>query len=117
MASTYTQAELFGTGSLLKQDFTANTEYTISITDKDIEGSAYLFMETLTYTSTPLPAYFSGSEFSGSYVNGAVTDNYTQGITIFPEGTSEIKWTPKVNVTGANVYIKATGNIGASITP
>ena len=116
MASTYTQAELVGSGSLLKQNFTANTQYTITVTNKALTGSAYLFLETKTYDDS-LPYYLSGSEFSGSFVGGQVVEEWKAGINVFPEGTSEIKFTPRINVTGANVYIKATGNIGASITP
>ncbi len=116
MASTYTQAELVGSGSLLKQNFTANTQYTITVTNKALTGSAYLFLETKTFDDS-LPYYLSGSEFSGSFVGGQVVEEWKAGINVFPEGISEIKFTPRINVTWANVYIKATGNIGASITP
>ena len=115
MASTYTPAELKDSGVVLKENFTANTEYTITITNKSITGSAYLFLETKTYDSS-LPQYLANSDFSGSFVGGAIVEEYKAGINLFPEGTSEIKWTPKVDVTGANVYIKATGNVGASIS-
>ena len=119
MASNYSPTELFGTGSLLKENFTAGTEYTIAL-QKTVIGSTvsntYLMMETLTFTTPALPLYFSGSSYSGSNVYGGQTDNYTQGIYVPAEGASEIKWTPAVNVTGANVYFKATGLISASIT-
>lgn len=114
MASTYTSNELLGSGSVLKEDFTSGTEYTITITDKDILGSAYLFLETKLHDSS-LPGYLSGSTLSGSFVGGEVVEYYKAGINVYPDGTSEIKWTPAVDVTGNNVYIKATGNIGASI--
>jgi hypothetical protein len=119
MASNYSSTELFGTGSLLKENFTAGTEYTIAL-QKTVIGSTvsntYLMMEALTYTTPSLPLYFSGSSYSGSNVYGGQTDNYTQGIYVPAEGASEIKWTPAVDVTGANVYFKATGLISASIT-
>lgn len=117
MASTYTKAELTGKGTLLKEDFTAGTEYQIVIIGKQESSGKYLFMESLTYTDTPLPLYFSGSVWSGSNAGGAVYDNYTQGINVYPEGTTEIFWTPAVDITGANVYFKAIGNIAASIQP
>ena len=119
MASNYSPTELFGNTTKLKENFTAGTEYTIAIQKQATStttGSSYLFMETVTYATPALPLYFSGSSFSGSNVYGGQTDNYTQGIYIPAEGTSEIKWTPAVNVTGANVYFKATGLISASIT-
>ena len=120
MASNYSSTELFGTGSLLKEDFTAGTEYTISLQKTEVSASTtsntYLGMETLTFVTPALPLYFSGSIYSGSNVFGGQTDNYTQGIYVPAEGDSEIKWTPAVDVTGANVYFKATGLISASIT-
>ena len=120
MASNYSSTELFGTGSLLKENFTAGTEYTIALQKTEVSASTisntYLMMETLTYTTPALPLYFSGSIYSGSNVYGGQTDNYTQGIYVPSDGVSEIKWTPAVNVTGANVYFKATGLISASIT-
>jgi len=119
MASNYSPTELFGNETKLKENFTAGTEYTIAIQKQPLStatGSAYLFMETVSYPASPLPFYFSGSSFSGSNVYGGQTDNYTQGIYVPAEGASEIKWTPAVDVTGANVYFKATGFISASIT-
>ena len=120
MASNYSSTELFGTGSLLKENFTAGTEYTISLQKIEVSASTtsntYLGMETLTFVTPALPLYFSGSIYSGSNVYGGQTDNYTQGIYVPAEGDSEIKWTPAVDVTGANVYFKATGLISASIT-
>jgi hypothetical protein len=119
MASNYSPTELLGKGTLLKENFTGGTEYTISIQKQPtstITGSSYIFMETKTYVTPPLPLYFSGSIFSGSDVYGGQTDNYTQGIYVPAEGNSEIKWTPLIDVTGANVYFKATGLISASIT-
>lgn len=121
MASNYSPTELFGSVTKLKENFTAGTEYTISLLKVEVSSSAatssaYLFMETQTYPSSPLPLYFSGSSFSGSNVYGGQTDNYTQGIYIPAGGVSEIKWTPAVNVTGADVYFKSTGLVSASIT-
>ena len=132
MASNYSPMELFGTGSFLKENFTAGVENTICLTkvvipnsfradngdliDTTRTSSNYLFMETRTYPDSPLPLYFSGSIFSGSNVYGGQTDNYTQGIYV-PAigGISEIKWTPAVDIIGADVYFKATGLISASI--
>jgi hypothetical protein len=119
MASNYSPTELFGSVTKLKENFTAGTEYTINIQKQDTSigtGSSYLFMETQTYPASPLPLYFSGSSFSGSNVYGSQTDNYTQGTYIPAGGFSEIKWTPAVDVIGANVYFKSTGLISASIT-
>ncbi len=121
MASNYSPTELFGSVTKLKENFTAGTEYTISLLKVEVSasaatGSTYLFMETQTYPSSPLPLYFSGSSFSGSNVYGSQTDNYTQGTYIPAGGFSEIKWTPAVDVTGANVYFKSTGLVSASIT-
>ncbi len=115
MASTYTPNELKDSGVLLKENFAAGTEYTIDITNKNITGSAYLFLETKLHDSS-LPGYLSGSILSGSFVGGAIVEFYKAGINIYPEGASEIKWTPGEAVRGQNVYIKATGNIGAEIT-
>ena len=121
MASNYSPTELLGKGTLLKEDFTAGVENTICLRkigvsqDKALTGSTYLFMETRTYPDSPLPLYFSGSVFSGSNVYGGQTDNYTQGIYIPAEGVSEIKWTPAVDIVGADIYFKATGLISASI--
>lgn len=121
MASNYSPTELFGSVTKLKEDFTAGTEYTISLLKVEVSasaatGSTYLFMETQTYPASPLPLYFSGSIFSGSNVYGSQTDNYTQGTYIPASGFSEIKWTPAVDVIGADVYFKSTGLISASIT-
>ncbi len=117
MASTYTPGEIKDSGILLKQNLSSNTTYTIEITDKAITGSAYFFLETKTY-DTSLPVYFNGATISGSFVGGGVEDGYKIGINIFPEGASEIKLTTGAEaIQGANVYIKATGNIGAVITP
>ena len=121
MASNYSPTELFGSVTKLKEDFTAGTEYTISLLKVEVSasavtGSTYLFMETQTYPASPLPLYFSGSIFSGSNVYGSQTDNYTQGTYIPASGFSEIKWTPSVDVIGADVYFKSTGLISASIT-
>ena len=120
MASNYSSTELFGTGSLLKENFTAGTEYKISLQKTEVSASTisntYLMMETLTFTTPALPLYFSGSSYSGSNVYGGQTDNYTQGIYVPSEGVSEIRWTPAINVTGANVHFKATGLISASIS-
>ena len=120
MASNYSSTELFGTGSLLKENFTAGTEYTIALLPVEVSASTpsntYLGMETLTFVTPALPLYFSGSIYSGSNVYGGQTDNYTQGIYVPSDGVSEIKWTPAVDITGTNVYFKATGLISASIT-
>jgi hypothetical protein len=117
MASTYTPDEIKDSGILLKQNLSSNTTYTIEITDKAITGSAYFFLETRTYDNS-LPVYFDGATISGSFVGGGVEDGYKIGINIFPEGASEIKLTTGTEeVRGENVYIKATGNIGAVITP
>jgi hypothetical protein len=121
MASNYSPTELFGSITKLKENFTAGTEYTISLLKVEVSasaatGSTYLFMETQTYPASPLPLYFSGSIFSGSNVYGSQTDNYTQGTYIPASGFSEIKWTPAVDVIGADVYFKSTGLISASIT-
>lgn len=86
MASNYSSTELFGTGSLLKENFTAGTEYTIALLPVEVSASTpsntYLGMETLTFVTPALPLYFSGSIYSGSNVYGSQTDNYTQGIYI-----------------------------------
>ncbi len=121
MASNYSPIELIGSGSFLKEDFTAGVENTICLT-KVTDGVSggnisenYLFMETRNYPDSPLPLYFSGSKFSGSNVYLSQTDNYTQGIWVPEDGVSEIKWTPAVDIVGADVYFKATGLISASI--
>jgi len=117
MASTYTATELQGTGSALKENFIAGVTYTITTSNNTTNGASYLTMETLPnpYPSA-LPLYFEGSEWSGSGANGQVYDGYTQGINIFPAEDAEILWTPGVNVTGANVYIKSTGVFDVDIT-
>ena len=104
MASTYTQTELIGSGSLLKENFTAGTPYTITITNKSITGDAYLFLETLTYNSS-LPYYLSGSTITATNGGGVIIEDWKAGMVINPEGTTEFVWTPLINVTGANVYI------------
>ena len=132
MASNYSPTELIGTGTFLKENFTTGVENTICLTKVVIPSSyrtdngtlvntmttssTYLFMHTRAYPDSPLPLYFSGSIFSGSNVYGSQTDNYTQGIYVPAiDGVSEIKWTPAVDIIGADVYFRATGLISASI--
>jgi len=115
MASTYTPNELIGSGSLLKENFESGSTFELTITNKSLTGTGYLFMETLTYPPSTLPLYFSGSDWSGSNALGAVYDNYTQGINIEIDGATTILWTPAIDVTGSNVYIKATGGFGVEI--
>lgn len=112
MASTYTPSELEGQGTPLKENPNGGSTYTITITNKNLDGTGYLFMESTTPTATPP---FSGSIWSGSGALGEVYDNYTQGINILKGGATEILWTPLNDIVGSQVYIKATGNIGATI--
>jgi len=114
MASTYTPAELAQSGIALKEDFTAGNTYTMTITDKSITGSAYLFLESKLHDST-LPYYLSGSSFSLTNAVGDIVEFYKTGIVIDKEGTTTIDWTPSIYVTGSDVTVKATGNIGLSI--
>ena len=114
MASTYTPAELFGSGSLLKENFTAGTPYTITITDKNITGAAYLFLQTKPHNPA-LPYYLSGSTITATNGGGVIIEPYQAGMVINTTGTTEFVWTPGVNVVGSNVYISATGYVGASI--
>jgi hypothetical protein len=37
------------------------------------------------------------------------------GVVVDPQGTTEIEWTPAVNISTGEVTIQATGNIGLSI--
>lgn len=114
MASTYTPAELAQSGIALKEDFTAGNTYTMTITDKSITGSAYLFLESKLHDST-LPYYLSGSSFSLTNAVGDIIEFYKAGIVIDKKGTTTIDWTPSIYVTGSDVTVKATGNIGLSI--
>jgi hypothetical protein len=114
MASTYTPEELANSGITLKENFTAGNTYTMTITDKSITGTSYLFLETQPHDSS-LPYYLSGSSFSLTNAVGDIIEFYKAGIVIDKDGTTTIDWTPAVDVTGSDVYIKATGNIGVEI--
>ena len=119
MASTYTPNEIKDSGLLSKQQFTASTTYTFTVTDKDIPGSCYLALET-PLPNTSLPLYFDGSTF-GNLTNVTAVEldifgNHFAAV-IEPQGTSTFEWTPDVTIPLGGVYIKATGNIGLSVTP
>ena len=119
MASTYTQAELMDSGVVSKQQFTASTTYTFTITNKNIIGNCYLFLEAPLHDSS-LPLYFEGSTFSNlNNITSITPDLFGNhfGAVIQLEGTSTFQWTPNVTIPSGGVYIKATGNIGLSITP
>lgn len=113
MASTYTPEELARSGTALKENFTAGNTYTLTVTDKSITGTSYLFLETQPHQSYPY--YLSGSVFDLTNAVGDIVEFYKAGIVIDKEGTTTIDWTPAVDVTGSDVYIKATGNIGVDI--
>lgn len=119
MASTYTPTELMDSGILSKQQFTASTTYTFTITDKDVEGACYLFLEAPLHDAS-LPLYFEGSTFGSlANVTSITSDLFGNhfGAVIQPQGTSTFQWTPAVTVPSGGVYVKATGNIGLSIAP
>ncbi len=119
MASTYTANEIKDSGLASKQQFTASTTYTFTITNKDIKGNCYLFLEAPLHDSS-LPLYFDGSTFSNlSNVTAITNDIFGNhfGVVIQPQGVSEFEWTPTTTITLGGVNIKATGNIGLSITP
>ena len=119
MASTYTQTELMDSGVVSKQQFTASTTYTFTITNKDIEGNCYLFLEAPLHDSSLL-LYFEGSTFDNlNNITSVTSDTFGNhfGAVIQPEGTSTFQWTPDVTVPSGDVFIKATGNIGLSIAP
>lgn len=113
MASTYTPGELANSGITLKENFTAGNTYTLTVTDKSLTGASYLFLETRPHLS--LPYYLSGSVFDLTNAVGDIVEFYKAGIVIDKKGTTTIDWTPAVDVTGSDVYIKTTGNIGVDI--
>ena len=113
MASSYTNSELIGAGSLLKENFEQDTTYTLTITNTNLTGSSYLAFETKLHDSS-LPGYLSGSTFVGDNV-GAVSEYYHAAMNIHRNGDSTIVWTPKIDVDGDNVYIKSTGGFDVSI--
>lgn len=115
MASTYTPEELAQSGIALKENFTAGNTYTMTVTDKSITGASYLFLETRLHDSS-LPYYLSGSTFDLTNAIGDVIEFYKAGIVIDKNSTTTIDWTPSIDVTGSDVYVKATGNIGLSIS-
>jgi len=119
MASTYTANEIKDSGLASKQQFTASTTYTFTITNKDIKGNCYLFLEAPLHDSS-LPLYFDGSIFGSlnnvTSVTGDIFGNHF-GAVIQPQGTSTFQWTPDVTLPSGGVFIKATGNIGLSIAP
>lgn len=115
MASTYTPNELTGAGTPATQAFTAATTYTLTVTDKSIPGSCYLVFRSTNYSTI---LYFSGSTFSttnASVVNDIYGNHF--GVVVDPRGTTEIEWTPAVNISSGVVTIQATGGIGLSIAP
>ena len=119
MASTYTPNEIKDSGLASKQQFTASTTYTLTVTNKDIPGTCYLTFEVPLHNDS-LPMYFEGSTF-GSLTNVTAITNDIFGnhfaAVIEPQGTSSFTWTPTTTIPSGGVYIKATGNIGLSITP
>lgn len=114
MASSYTPEELAQSGIALKENFTAGNTYTMTVTNKSITGTSYLFLETRLHDSS-LPYYLSGSVFDLTNAVGDIIEFYKAGIVINKEGTTTIDWTPSIPVRGEDVYIKATGNIGVEI--
>lgn len=72
-----------------------------------------MFLETQPHQSYPY--YLSGSVFDLTNAVGDIVEFYKAGIVIDKEGTTTIDWTPAIDVTGSDVYIKATGNIGVDI--
>ena len=114
MASTYTPEELANSGTTLKENFTAGNTYTLTVTDKSITGTSYLFLETQLHDSS-LPYYLSGSTFNLTNAIGDIIEFYKAGIVINKDSITTIDWTPSIGVTGSDVYIKATGNIGIEI--
>ena len=114
MASTYTPNELSGAGVPATQAFNAATTYTLTVTNKSIVGSCYLVFSA---TAPPSTLYFSGSTFSLTNASSVVNDvngNHF-GVIVNPQGTTEIDWTPAVNIPLGEATIQATGNIGLSI--
>jgi hypothetical protein len=114
MASTYTPNELSGAGVPATQAFNAATTYTLTVTNKSIVGSCYLVFSA---TAPPSTLYFSGSTFSLTNASSVVNDvngNHF-GVIVDPQGTTEIDWTPAVNIPLGEATIQATGNIGLSI--
>ena len=114
MASTYTPSELSGAGVPSTQAFTAATTYTLTVTDKAVPGSCYLVFHATDPSNT---LYFSGSTFSLTNATSVVNDVYGNnfGVVVDPQGTTEIEWTPAVNISSGEVTIQATGGIGLSI--
>lgn len=116
--ATYSPSELDGNGILLKENLTASTTYTFTITDKtNLSGSAYLFLET-----TP---HLSGSEVTASFqeavvdqktnTTGEIIEDFKMGIVILKEGASTFDFTPSKIIDSTKVRIKATGYIGCEI--
>ena len=119
MASTYTPDEIKDSGLLSTQQFTASTTYTFTVTNKDIPGTCYLVLEAPLHDDS-LPMYFEGSTFDNlnniTAIQSDIFGNHF-GAVIEPQGTSTFEWTPDVTIPLGSVYIKATGNVGLSITP
>ena len=119
MASTYTADEIKDSGLLSKQQFTASTTYTFTVTNKDVPGACYLTFEAPLHDDS-LPMYFNGSIFNNlSNVTAVTSDVFGNhfAAVIEPQGTSTFEWTPNITIPLGGVYIKATGNIGLSINP
>ena len=116
MASTYTPEELTGAGTPATQAFTAATTSTLTVTDKAVSGSCYLVFSSTDPSNT---LYFSGSTFSLTNATSVVNDVQGNhfGVVVDPQGTTEIEWTPAVNISSGAVTIQATGGIGLSIAP
>ena len=119
MASTYTADEIKDSGLASKQQFTASTTYTLTVTNKDVPGTCYLTFEAPLHDDS-IPMYLSGSTFD-NLTNVTAVDNDVFGnhfaAVIEPQGASSFTWTPTTTISSGNINIKATGNIGLSITP
>ena len=114
MASTYSSSELKGSGINLKENLTATTTYTFSITSSST-GQSYLFIRNKLHDAT-LPAYFEGSTIDNlSDTVGQIIESYKIGIGSFKDPNSSFDFTPIVNITGNDVVISATGDISVSI--
>ena len=116
--ATYTPSELAGSGILLKDNMniTPGSSYRFDITNKNITGAGYLFLYTRLHDSS-IPQYFNGSTVTGKLnCGGEIILPYQVSIVIFKEGNSRFFLNPADLIAKDNVYISATGNIGATIS-
>jgi hypothetical protein len=113
----YTSTQLYGVGTL-GENLTQATTYTFAFTNPS--ASAYFTLETV---RNPNGFYDTGSaqNTSGSWVvsssmqNGFIQSPYIASVVV-PPGNSSLTFTPAIDITGTNYYLRGTGAVGLTIS-